>query len=110
MSSSKDITLKTARKVDELAEKDVNTVDSDIRYMAYAARLRTAIRASTRYVAYVSFLPLSFDYKFDPFHLRPATLERLFGLLFPPGLSLPLMAYLGCILLGGPEILLPASS
>ena len=40
-------------KVDELADKDADTVDSDIRYMAYGARLRTALRASTRYVAYV---------------------------------------------------------
>jgi len=69
MSSSKDITVRAAHKVDELAEKDVDTVDSDVRYMAYAARLRTAIRASTRYIAYVSLLPLSFDSKSDAFHL-----------------------------------------
>jgi fission process protein 1 len=46
-------TTEIAVKVDELVEKDADTVDSDIRYMAYAARLRTALRASTRYVAYV---------------------------------------------------------
>jgi hypothetical protein len=58
MASSKDITVKAAQdKVDELADKDVDTVNSDIRYMAYAARLRTAIRASTRYIAYVSSYP-----------------------------------------------------
>lgn len=50
-----------ATKVDELADKNANSVDSEIRYMAYGARLRTALRASTRYVAYVwVFLPLSF--------------------------------------------------
>ena len=41
------------KKVDELAEKDVDSVDSDVRYMAYGARLRTALRAGSRYVAYV---------------------------------------------------------
>lgn len=40
-------------KVDQLAEQDVDSVDSDVRYMAYGARLRTALRASSRYVAYV---------------------------------------------------------
>ncbi len=54
MASPKDITIKVAQeKVDELADKDADTVDSDIRYMAYAARLRTALRAGTRYIAYV---------------------------------------------------------
>jgi fission process protein 1 len=54
MASSNDMTVKAAQeKVDELADKDVDTVDSDIRYLAYAARLRTAIRASSRYIAYV---------------------------------------------------------
>jgi fission process protein 1 len=40
-------------KVDELAERNADTTDSDIRYLAYGARLRTALRAATRYVAYV---------------------------------------------------------
>lgn len=40
-------------KVDSLVEKDATSTDSDVRYMAYAARLRTALRASSRYVAYV---------------------------------------------------------
>lgn len=39
--------------VDNLADKDADSVDSDVRYMAYGARLRTALRAATRYVAYV---------------------------------------------------------
>jgi len=43
-------------KVEELADNDADTVDSDIRYMAYGARLRTALRASTRYIAYVSLI------------------------------------------------------
>lgn len=41
-------------EIDTLAEKEVDSLDSDIRYAAYGARLRTALRASSRYVAYVS--------------------------------------------------------
>lgn len=40
-------------KANELADRDADSVDSDIRYMAYGARIRTALRASTRYIAYV---------------------------------------------------------
>ena len=40
-------------KVKELSDRDADTTDSDIRYLAYGARLRTALRASTRYIAYV---------------------------------------------------------
>lgn len=61
MASSKDITIQAAEdKVDQLAEQDADSVDSDIRYLAYGARLRTALRAGTRYVAYVCplFCPL----------------------------------------------------
>lgn len=41
-------------KVDDLADHNADSTDSDIRYLAYGARLRTALRASTRYVAYTS--------------------------------------------------------
>ncbi|RDB23267.1 Mitochondrial fission process protein 1 [Hypsizygus marmoreus] len=40
--------------VDKLAEKDADTTESDIRYLAYGARLRTVLRAGTRYIAYTS--------------------------------------------------------
>lgn len=40
--------------LDKLADKDVDSTESEVRYMAYASRLRTALRAGTRYVAYVS--------------------------------------------------------
>ena len=40
-------------EIDSLVEKDVSSVDSDIRYLAYGARLRTALRAGSRYIAYV---------------------------------------------------------
>lgn len=39
-------------KVDILADQNTDSVDSDVRYMAYGSRLRTALRASTRYIAY----------------------------------------------------------
>ncbi|KAJ3548098.1 hypothetical protein NM688_g5337 [Phlebia brevispora] len=41
-------------QLNTLADKDVDSVDSDVRYMAYAARLRTALRAGHRYIAYTS--------------------------------------------------------
>lgn len=63
MASTAEFAVKAAQKVDELAERDADTVDSDIRYLAYSARLRTVLRASTRYIAYVrSTLVLFFSY------------------------------------------------
>ena len=41
------------QEIKTLADKDVDSVDSDVRYMAYGARLRTALRAGQRYIAYV---------------------------------------------------------
>ncbi|CAA7260235.1 unnamed protein product [Cyclocybe aegerita] len=53
--ASTEITVQAAQdKVEELAERDADTTDSDIRYLAYGARLRTALRAGTRYIAYTS--------------------------------------------------------
>lgn len=46
--------VKTAEKeINTLADKNVDSVDSEVRYMAYGARLRTALRAGSRYIAYV---------------------------------------------------------
>ena len=53
MSSANKTIVEAQETVDELVAKDVDSVDSDVRYMAYAARLRTALRASSRYIAYV---------------------------------------------------------
>ncbi|KAI0269193.1 mitochondrial 18 KDa protein-domain-containing protein [Gloeopeniophorella convolvens] len=39
---------------DDLADKNADSTDSDIRYAAYGARLRTALRAGQRYLAYTS--------------------------------------------------------
>lgn len=52
--SATETTLEVAQDtVNNLADKNVDSTDSDLRYMAYGARLRTALRASSRYVAYV---------------------------------------------------------
>ncbi|CAG7848289.1 SubName: Full=Uncharacterized protein {ECO:0000313/EMBL:CCA75211.1} [Serendipita indica DSM 11827] len=41
-------------EIQTLADKDADSTDSNIRYMAYGSRLRTALVASSRYVAYTS--------------------------------------------------------
>lgn len=47
-------TVKAAQdKIDSLADFQTDSTDSELRYMAYGARLRTALRAGTRYIAYV---------------------------------------------------------
>jgi hypothetical protein len=52
--ASTEISIQAAKeKVHELANRDVDTTESELRYMAYGARLRTAVRAASRYVAYV---------------------------------------------------------
>ncbi|KAI0637896.1 mitochondrial 18 KDa protein-domain-containing protein [Trametes polyzona] len=45
---------KAEQKLDTLADQNVDSTDSDLRYMAYGARLRTALRAGHRYIAYTS--------------------------------------------------------
>ena len=42
---------------DDLADRGVDSTDTELRYAAYGARLRTALRASHRYFAYVRLLP-----------------------------------------------------
>jgi hypothetical protein len=55
MTTSTDTVMKEAEgEVKDLADRDANSVNSNIRYMAYGSRLRTALVASSRYVAYVS--------------------------------------------------------
>ena len=52
--ASAEITVRAAvDKIDDLSDRDADTTDSDLRYMAYGARLRIALRAASRYVAYV---------------------------------------------------------
>jgi hypothetical protein len=38
---------------DDLADRNVDSKDTELRYAAYGARLRTALRAGQRYLAYV---------------------------------------------------------
>ncbi|KAF9247118.1 mitochondrial 18 KDa protein-domain-containing protein [Melanogaster broomeanus] len=45
---------KATQEITHLADKNIDSTDSDIRYLAYGARLRTALRASSRYIAYTS--------------------------------------------------------
>ncbi|PBK69810.1 hypothetical protein ARMSODRAFT_1037264 [Armillaria solidipes] len=54
MSPTESITGAIEEEVDHLTKDNVDSTDSDIRYLAYGARLRTALRASTRYIAYTS--------------------------------------------------------
>lgn len=52
--ASTEITIQAAQdKVENLAERDADSTESEVRYLAYGARLRTALRTSTRYIAYV---------------------------------------------------------
>ncbi|KAF8607642.1 hypothetical protein BDV93DRAFT_519667 [Ceratobasidium sp. AG-I] len=48
------VTKEATQEVNQLADQNVDSVDTNARYAAYATRLRTALRASTRYVAYTS--------------------------------------------------------
>jgi len=46
-------TEKAQDQLDALADSQADSTDSDIRYLAYGARLRTVLRAGSRYIAYV---------------------------------------------------------
>ncbi|KAL0949873.1 hypothetical protein HGRIS_009906 [Hohenbuehelia grisea] len=48
------LTQAAQAEVDQLADNNVDSIESDVRYAAYATRLRTALRAGSRYVAYTS--------------------------------------------------------
>lgn len=49
--SDKDASISDS--ITALADENADTTDSELRYAAYGARLRTALRASSRYIAYV---------------------------------------------------------
>ncbi|KAG6868466.1 hypothetical protein C0993_002441 [Termitomyces sp. T159_Od127] len=56
MTGTTDVTVDAAKDtVKKLADKDASTTNSDVRYLAYGARLRTALRAATRDVGYESY-------------------------------------------------------
>ncbi|TFK56147.1 hypothetical protein OE88DRAFT_1652771 [Heliocybe sulcata] len=48
------ITEKVELVADRLADENVDSTDSNVRYLAYGARLRTALLAGQRYIAYTS--------------------------------------------------------
>jgi hypothetical protein len=86
MSSTPDsMTEKVQDKLDTLADKNVDSTDSEVRYLAYGARLRTALRAGTRYIAYVRIvgrpfvLNVAHDAWFILIFTRPATSAKLFA-------------------------------
>ena len=72
------MTQTVEEKVNELSDRNADTTDSDIRYLAYGARLRTALRASTRYIAYVRDPNFMF-FRSSLSHLRMYTDKRRRG-------------------------------
>ncbi|CAL1701640.1 unnamed protein product [Somion occarium] len=48
------VTQKATKELNTLADKNADSTESEVRYMAYGARLRTALRAGQRYIAYTS--------------------------------------------------------
>ncbi|KAJ7591353.1 mitochondrial 18 KDa protein-domain-containing protein [Mycena floridula] len=51
---SETVTTEVVQEVNRLADEDVDSIESNSRYLAYGARFRTAIRATSRYIAYTS--------------------------------------------------------
>ena len=89
MSTTTDTVVKEAEvEVKDLADRDADSVNSNIRYMAYGSRLRTALVASTRYVAYVGLLVLQRLW-IECVKYRPAMLARRSDLSYILVLSLP---------------------
>lgn len=68
----------------DLADRDVDSTDTELRYAAYGARLRTAVRAGKRYLAYVRLFPHLTRLMILLRSIRPATSERPFGPLYLP--------------------------
>ena len=92
------ITHKAKEEINTLADKDADSTDDNIRYMAYGARLRTALRAGHRYIAYVRLpLPSLRQLLGDKSYFRLVISVKLSGQSFPPPLSPRPMESLGCI-------------
>ncbi|THH12912.1 hypothetical protein EW146_g7245 [Bondarzewia mesenterica] len=71
--------------IKNLADKNVDSTDTELRYMAYGARLRTVIRAGHRYLAYVrtSTVFLAFD---DDSHAQTSDVGEAFRPVVPPAI------------------------
>lgn len=59
-SKSAPLTEQAQEQIDVLADQNADSTNSDVRYMAYAPRLMTAVRAASRYIAYVRHFPMAF--------------------------------------------------
>lgn len=78
----------TKSKADDLADKNVDSTDTELRYAAYGARLRTALRAGHRYLAYVRRLfPHLYACSDNRTPIRLVTSGNLFGHSYPLPLS-----------------------
>ncbi|KAJ6539063.1 mitochondrial 18 KDa protein-domain-containing protein [Mycena capillaripes] len=69
---SESLTEAIEEEVAALADEGATTTDSQIRYAAYGARLRTALRASTRYIAYTSDIGEAFRPVVPPYIVSAA--------------------------------------
>ncbi|KAI6004040.1 mitochondrial 18 KDa protein-domain-containing protein [Pisolithus albus] len=63
---------KATKEISSLADKDVDSTDTELRYMAYGARLRTALRATHRYIAYTSDVGEAFRPLISPVVVKAA--------------------------------------
>ncbi|KAG6335048.1 hypothetical protein ID866_4050 [Astraeus odoratus] len=69
---SSSLSAKATKGVDILADRNVDSTDTDVRYLAYGARLRTALRAAHRYIAYSSDVGEAFRPLVSPAVVRTA--------------------------------------
>jgi fission process protein 1 len=73
---------------DNLADRNVDSKDTELRYAAYGARLRTALRASQRYLAYVRLFlhlaPLMIRYNFPLY--QTSDVGEAFRPIVPPSI------------------------
>ncbi|KIM83801.1 hypothetical protein PILCRDRAFT_781980 [Piloderma croceum F 1598] len=65
-------TEKVQDQLDTLADSRADSTDSEIRYLAYGARLRTALRAGSRYIAYTSDVGEAFRPVVSPYIVSAA--------------------------------------
>ena len=64
--------MQAADELTALADQNADSTNSDARYLGYAARLRTALRAAHRYFAYTSDVGEAFRPVVRPWVVRTA--------------------------------------
>jgi fission process protein 1 len=57
MDSTEGLLNQAQDEINELADTNADSVNSEVRYMAYGSQLQTALRTTHRYLAYVRFQP-----------------------------------------------------